>query len=203
MTKRRLGETLSLRPPEGESWTWQTNTMLGSITYRALGIAGRQIIDFLKHEHACHAGKENGNLAAPYRQLEQWGVTAGDVRKGFAEVIAAGFVQKTRQGLRQAGGGEPSRFALTWLPTHFGSVNAAPPTHDWRRVIKELGVLGIGDVRSVRAWLRREVAEHVRGQKKKSSQPLICERDRPSLDGRRTREKRLCGPPAASVGRPP
>ncbi|MFI4973725.1 MAG: hypothetical protein ACHP84_04195 [Caulobacterales bacterium] len=144
-----------------------TNTMLGSITFRALGIHARRNLDFLLYAHASHAGRENGNLAAPYQQLEAWGATAADVRKGFAELIAAGLVDRTVQGLRQAGGGEPSRYALTWLPTRFGSLAQAPPTHRWQAVIEQLGRAGIGGVTQVRRWLREETAGSFGGRKQK------------------------------------
>lgn len=92
---------------------WPTANDGAAVLFRFL-IPGRRARFF---EHASHAGRENGNFAATYQQLKTWGVTAADVRKGLAELYATSFVQQTRQGLRQAGGGEPSRYALTWLPT--------------------------------------------------------------------------------------
>jgi hypothetical protein len=155
--RAKPGRTLSLAPPEGQAWVWVTRTMLASITYRALGIHALRILDFLMAEHAGHGGRENGNLAAPYRQLEAWGVTSSDVRKGFEELFATGFVRVTRQGLRQAGGGEPSRYALTWLPTLAAGPNEGAPTHDWQAVIRRLQTKGIGSVAAARRWLRDEV----------------------------------------------
>ena len=154
----RPGQTRSLRPPEGQPWTWTTNTMLGSITFRALGIHARRIMDLLNYEHASHAGRENGNLAATYRQLGTWGLTAADVRKGFAELIATGFVVVVKQGMRQDGGGEPSRYALTWLPRFATTRAEEPPTHEWLKVIERLQKRGIGNVRQARLWLKAEVA---------------------------------------------
>lgn len=167
--RARPGRTLSLRPPEGEAWSWMTNTMYGSITFRALGIHARRILDFLLHEHASHAGRENGNLAATYEQLEQWGVTAADVRKGLAELYATGFVQLTKQGLRQAGGGEPSRYALTWLPMFAATTAEMPPSHYWQEVLGRLHRQKIGSVREARRWLKSETAGEARGKRKKNS----------------------------------
>jgi len=177
------GRTRSLGPPLGEAWTWQTNVLLGSITYRALGIGARQTLDFLRYEHACHAGRENGNLAAPYRQLEQWGVTPSDIPRALAELSATGFALRTYRGMRQAGGGEPSRYALTWYPTMAASADEVPPTHEWIGVIEYLNKQGIGTVRQVRAWLRAEVVDAQRGHTKnrratpqlRATSPLICE----------------------------
>lgn len=176
--RARPGRTLSNRPPEGESWTWQTSTMLGSITMRALGVHARRILDFLMHEHARHAGQENGNLAAPYKQLEAWGVTAADVRKGFAELIATGFVEVTYRGLRVAGAGAPSRYRLTWFPTRDG-----PPSHTWIAVIKRINVQGVGNVAQARAWLKKAAQDGKRGKARKHAAtphlqvvpPITCE----------------------------
>ena len=160
--------------------------MLCTITYRSLGIHAVRILDFLMAEHAGNAGRENGNLAAPYLQLEAWGVTAADVRKGFEELFATGFVRLTRRGLRQNGGGEPSRYALTWLPAHAGSAREEVPTHDWQAVIKRLGTKGIGNVAAARQWLRDETRANQRTAKRALPKqkptphlqvvsPLICE----------------------------
>lgn len=153
----RPGKTLSLGPPEGQSWVWMTTTMFGSITFRALGIHARRILDFLLYEHAQHGGRENGNLAAPYRQLEAWGVTAADVRKGMAELIHTGFVARTKEGRRLDGVGVPARYALTWLPTNAGSSNEEKPTHEWSSVIDRLAKQRVGNVAAARAWLRAQI----------------------------------------------
>ena len=183
--RARRGKTISLRPPEGEPWVWMTSTMFGSITFRALGIHARRILDFLLAEHASHGGKENGNLAATYRQLEAWGVTAADVRKGLAELYATGFVQLTHQGPRQASGGDPSRYALTWLPTFAGSSQEAKPSHDWAVVIRAIGKDRVGSVAAARRWLKAEVEGVGRGSDARRKrvatphlqvvQPLNCE----------------------------
>ncbi len=155
--RHKPGRTQSLRPPEGEQWTWVTNTMLASTTYRALSIHARRTLDFLLYEHASHGGRENGNLAATYRQLEVWGVTANDIRKGLEELYVTGFVRLTREGKRIEGQREPARYALTWLPTRAGSADEAPPTHDWTKVRDRIARDGVGSYAQARAWLAREV----------------------------------------------
>jgi len=167
MSNRRAkpGRTLGNGPPDSEPWCWMTRTMLGSITYRALGISARRIIDALLYEHMSHGGAENGNLGATYEQLELWGVTASDIRKGYAEAYAAGFVRQTSQGFFSLGGKTPSRYALTWLPTPLKH-GGAPATHDWQDVIDKLGKQGIGSVAAAKKWLRSEVAVHARGKQK-------------------------------------
>jgi hypothetical protein len=173
--RAKPGRTLGLGPPEGQPWTWQTNAMLGSVTYRALGISAIRVMQFLMHEHAAHGGRENGNLAAPYRQLEAWGVTAADVRKGLAELYATGFLVQTRQGQRQAGGREPSRYALTWLPTHAGSPQEKAPSHAWTDALSLAIKQGVVDVQSAKAWLRAATAHYRRkaAPKKRKTTPHL------------------------------
>ena len=155
---RRAKHMLSLGPPEGEGWFWQSTAMNGSITYQALGIHSRRILDFLIQENAGHRGRENGNLAATFNQLVQWGLTRGDIRKGFAELIAGGFVRRVHCGMRIAGGGDPSRYALTWLPTLAGSDYQAAATNDWKGVIASLDRTRVGNVKSARRWLKSEIS---------------------------------------------
>lgn len=148
--------------------------MLGSITYQALGISARRVLDFLNHEHLAHGGRENGNLAAPYLQLETWGVTPADIRQGFAELEAAGFVKTTYAAPRQANKGEPSRYALTWMPTCGTTPDdrkpgtEMPPTHAWLAVISRLQAERRGNFRAARQWLKSETAQYRRGAVEKT-----------------------------------
>jgi hypothetical protein len=144
-----------------------TNVMLGSITFRALGIHARRNLDFLLYEHGSHGGRENGNLTAPYLQLETWGATPADIRKGFAELDVCGFVDVTVQGLRQSGGGAPSRYALTWLPTQFGKPFANPPTQRWQGVLEHLNSIGVGSVVDAKKWVRDEIKGRFSGRGKR------------------------------------
>lgn len=164
MSGRRAkpGRTASLRPPEGQPWVWVTSAMLGARTFRALGINARRILDFLMVEHASHAGRENGNLAAPYQQLAAWGVTLEDARKGLEELYATGFVELIHRGQRQAGGGEPSRYALTWLPTMVGSDSEAPPSQRWLSVIRDLDRSGVSNIPATKRWLRAQTSDFAR-----------------------------------------
>ena len=134
-------------PPVGQAWVWLTSTMLGSISFGALGVSALRILAFLLHEHACHGGAENGNLTATYIQLKQWGLTPADIRKGFAELRIIGFVDLTHQGLRVADGRDPSRYALTWYSTRgaFGE-GVTPPSNRWQKVIKAFPRHRVGNV---------------------------------------------------------
>ncbi len=153
-------------PPDDAPWTWVTREMVLSPTWGALSISARRVVDALMTEHMNHAGRENGNLAVTYLQLEALGVTKADIRKALVELQACGFIRMTHQGLRVAGGGEPSRFALTWLPTLTGSPIAALATNDWLDVRIRLTRKGLVTVRSVRRWLRDEVRREVPARRK-------------------------------------
>ena len=148
-------------PPEDMPWTWITRDMAVSPTLAALGISARRILDALMIEHMSHAGRENGNLAVTYLQLEAFGVTKSDIHKGLAELVTCGFIRVTHQGLRVAGGGEPSRFALTWLPTYAGGPRAELATNDWQEILIRLTRKGIVSPRGARRWLHQEVRRAV------------------------------------------
>ena len=141
--------------------------MISCPTFGALSITARRILDLFVIEYLSHAGTENGNIAATYRQLEVHGACKADISKGLAQLELCGFIRKTFQGLRIANGGEPSRYALTWLPTMRTSPSAAVATDDWRSKMAALRRSGINDVRSVRAWLKKELEPRARGRKKR------------------------------------
>jgi hypothetical protein len=167
--RARPGRTGSLGPPEGQPWFWMTRTMLGAITYRALSIHARRVLEFLLMEHMGHAGRENGNLGASYLQLEAWGVSTGDVSKGIGELEAAGFIRCTWKAKRQAHGtAPPSTYALTWYPTHYGTRHEGKATHDWLDVIVALGKGGIGTVAGARQWLKEQTSDVGRGKRRRA-----------------------------------
>ena len=136
--------------------------MLATITFRALGISARRILDAALYDHMNNGGAENGNLAMTYLQLDKWGVTQADIRKGLAELYATGFLRQTTQGKFTLAGKIPSRYALTWLPTGVWP-SGEPPTHDWAKIIERLSKQGVGSVAAAKLWLKGEVAEHMRG----------------------------------------
>jgi hypothetical protein len=144
--------------------------MVASPAYQALSVVSRRFLDFLAFEHSVQGGQENGNLAAPYRQLVRFGLTRADIRKGRAETELLGFVVLTKLGLRQAGGGEPARYRLTWLWTCAGPLDIAP-TDDWRVRAADLRRKGVSSVRQVRAWLKETLAEEGIGRAARRRQP--------------------------------
>lgn len=110
------------RPPSGEPWIWHPLALRESDAWRSLGINARRFIDFLEREHMRHGGKQNGNLKAPFRQLEDFGIADRYVAATIREVEELGLVDCHRGGMRVA-----TTYALTWLPTRDGE----PPSNRW------------------------------------------------------------------------
>jgi hypothetical protein len=84
------------RPPAGQPWVWLTRELLCSDAWRALGINGRRFLEFLLIEHMTKAGKKNGELQAPRRQLEAFGISARHVSGAIEECCRLGLVDCRR-----------------------------------------------------------------------------------------------------------
>lgn len=170
--KAKAGKTNSMRPPEGQQWFWMTKAMLGSRTFQALPLNARRILDFLIYENVSHAGTENGRLGATYAQLNAWGCTNDDIRRGLEALYVTGFVDLTYQGHQIASGGEFSRYGLTWLPTVSEAPGAPmnPPTHRWLKVIERLSAERVTDARATRAWIKLKTEHLGRGWMKREEE---------------------------------
>jgi hypothetical protein len=115
--------SIKKRPPAVEPWIKIPRDLLSSDAWRSLGINGRRVIDFLMCEHMGKAGRGNGKLKAPYRQLEDFGINARFAGDAIREAENLGLVDCNRAGLRAA-----STYTLTWLPSHDGT----PASDYWR-----------------------------------------------------------------------
>jgi hypothetical protein len=91
----------------------------------------QSLLNFLLHEHLHHGGKENGNLVAPHRQLGRYCDDGGSIRtraiRPTIETAKRLGVVRVMPGGHRSG---PSRYALTWLPTH----DDKKPTRDYLAV---------------------------------------------------------------------
>lgn len=122
------GRARKLRsPPKGEPWRWLTRELLESAAWRGLSINGRKLIDFLLIEDMAHAGTENGNLVAPYDQLEAYALTRSEIRFAIDEAEFVGLIRCSRGG-RWAGTNRPSRYRLTFYCDRDGN----DPTNEWK-----------------------------------------------------------------------
>lgn len=115
-----------------------TAELLRSPAWSTLSINGRRLVDFLLIEHMAHAGTENGNLAAPYTQLEERGIGRRLIASAIREVEEHGLVVVQRGGKKGRQITETSRYRLTFLPTREAMgdgkwTTQIEPTDDWRR----------------------------------------------------------------------
>ncbi|MBT8005662.1 MAG: hypothetical protein HN578_22345 [Rhodospirillales bacterium] len=117
-------------PPKGEAWSWVTAPMLDSPAWRAMGTNTRRLIDFLILEHCRHAGTENGNLMAPYRQLNDYGLSNRLIPAAIEEGELLGLIRCKRGGYRTDN--EASRYRLTWMGTAEN-----PASNEWKAVTEE------------------------------------------------------------------
>jgi len=101
-------------------------SLVESAAFRSLSINGWRFIRFLMAEHMRHAGKANGLLLAPRRQLRAAGIGSHHVSPAIEETERLGLVD-----CRRGVGRQPSVYALTWLPMADGT----EPSNRWRRVV--------------------------------------------------------------------
>ena len=105
--------------------------MLRSPALRALSLTGRRILDRIEIEWANHGGRDNGKLPVTFADLKKFGMANPNHNaRGFRELCALGFIEKTRTG--RAGIGEhrtANLFRITYL-----SANGEAPTDEWRRI---------------------------------------------------------------------
>jgi hypothetical protein len=73
-----------------------TADLLASDAWRALGLNGCRLIFFLLEEHMRQAGKRNGLLLAPRRQLQDYGIHERAVSDAIDEVQRLGLVSVRR-----------------------------------------------------------------------------------------------------------
>jgi len=111
------------RQPPTRPWCWNTLERLESNAWRSRKINTVRFIEFLEREDMRHGGKHNGNLKAPYEQLQAWGIGARFVCAAIDEAIHLGLVDALRPGERIS-----STYALTWLPLFDGT----PASNRWK-----------------------------------------------------------------------
>jgi hypothetical protein len=109
--------------PTDQPWVWQSRDLRESDAWRSAGINERRFIDFLLLEHMKHGGRANGQLKAPHRQLEEFGIGARYITDAIEGAEERGLVDVSHRGQRVA-----ATYALTWLPLHDG----IPATNRWQ-----------------------------------------------------------------------
>jgi hypothetical protein len=125
-------------PPQGEPWCWLSRELLQSPAWKRRSIHCARLIDFLMIEHMSHAGLENGNLAAPWRQLAEHGISRRYIKAAIAEALALKLITVHSGGRRATGEASMSRYGLTFYATRVKNADGneywVPPTDAWKRV---------------------------------------------------------------------
>jgi hypothetical protein len=104
--------------------------LLNSPAWLVMSPQCRRFVDALMAEFATHGGAENGNLIAPYDQLQARGIRREVMLDIVFEAQALGIVDAAR-GQRSYGSRRaPSVYRLTWL----GTPDGLSPTNEWRAI---------------------------------------------------------------------
>lgn len=105
--------------------------MLTSPAWQEASWNCRRLLDFLEIENMQHNGHKNGQLAAPYTQLADYGIRRGSIHEAIEEAIRLGFLIRTVQGQYR---GHPSytQYRLTARPYWHNKVPCRP-SHEWKK----------------------------------------------------------------------
>ena len=118
-----------MRPPEGEPFVWLTRELVESDAWQARSRQCARLIDFLLIEHMNHAGTENGNLMATYKQLVRFGFSRRKIGDAIEEAEKLGLIRCQRGWKRR-----PSTYRLTFYPDR----DRSPPTNEWKKYTREI-----------------------------------------------------------------
>lgn len=147
------------RPPNGESWIWETGELLNSCAWRAMSTNARRLIDRLLIEHMNHAGTENGNLIVTYDDFVEYGLSRDCIKDAIDETVFLGLIRVVEHGGRWAGNNRPSKYRLSWI----GDKDGSPWSNEWKGVTPE----------QIKEWKskRNEIRRLRRDQKKQNPSP--------------------------------
>lgn len=109
--------------------------LLASEAWQSLSGNDLKILSRLELEHLRHAGKQNGNIVCPVRDL---GVRRHSIKPALARLIAKGMLEIKRGRPGTVGYGKAHRYRLTYLPTWAGKW--VPPTDEWAKTAAPLVV---------------------------------------------------------------
>lgn len=126
------------KPKSKEQFVKMPRELLQSSAWRSLGIHDRRFLDYLMLEQMRFAGRQNGNLTAPHRQLVKFGIGGRFIAQTIQGLESRGLIRCARHDAYS-----PNTYALTWL-----SCRGASPTNDWRRYGGPIPVLHEGAARA-------------------------------------------------------
>ncbi len=114
--------------PPGEPFAILTRELLASPAVRALSLTGRRLLDFLLIEDMNHAGTENGNLIATYRQLTAFGLNGNLISGAIAELKFLGLVRVLHGGMTRGNVKRENLYRLTF----YADSEGRPATNEWK-----------------------------------------------------------------------
>jgi hypothetical protein len=126
------------RPPGDQPFVWHQAELLRSPAWRRRSINCIRLVDFLLVEQMAHAGLENGNLLAPFDQLEAWGIGRRLIADAVDEAEALGLIGVRRGGRKGLVANHLSTYRLTFYATRCTPEGTAKPywsgpTNEWQR----------------------------------------------------------------------
>lgn len=90
------------------------DSVIESESFRKLSFSGTKLLILLAYQYR---GRNNGALAATYKQLKEFGFgSQHTINRALQELIKSELIMKTREGYFQHPGGRCSFYALTWWP---------------------------------------------------------------------------------------
>src|SRR5579872_5684488 len=126
--------------PEGVPWCWLSRDLLKAQVWIRRSIHCVRLIDFLLLENMTHAGRENGNLAAPWDQLVRHGISRRYIAAAIKEAEAFRLIEVRRGAKKAHNKAAMSRYRLTFLAS-IGETDEegkplywVKPTDEWRKV---------------------------------------------------------------------
>ncbi|MCR4376535.1 MAG: hypothetical protein NUV50_00380 [Rhodospirillales bacterium] len=136
---------------------WLTRELVASAAWRMRSVNAVRLIDFLLVEHMNHSGTENGNLMAPYDQLDKWGMSRNCIHPAIEELVFMGLI-RCKKGWRRGSYTSPSTYRLTFFADKTGNI----PRNEWKGRTEE----------HIKAWREGRTATAHKPRAKKSVHAL-------------------------------
>jgi|SRR5205085_12075648 len=106
--------------------------VLLSAAWMGLPLSARRVLDAIMSDHAQHGGQMNGELLAPYTQLQARGVRRSSIKEALVILEAVGLIKADRD-TRSGAVKRATMYRLTWL----GTPDGLTATNDWKAIKTE------------------------------------------------------------------
>ena len=121
-----------------------SKALLTSPAWRYKSVLVYRLISFLFIEHSNHAGNENGNLFATYKQLHAFGIGKQYISLAIQEAEELGLIVCDRGIRANVCDSYPNKFRLTMFKykekDNFGRIVYKAPTKDWKHITEEKAI---------------------------------------------------------------